>query len=217
MKKIAGLAIAAVLAVVSSAHAGIDGPYSVNIPTTSIGDPNVTVQLPQFDPSMGTLVKVTLTLDVTTTGGTIVHDNEAGSPSDVTLGVGATVEAFAPSALTVVAVPLQTDTGSVEADSDAAADFVGDDSFAIATTSGSDDDTAMLLNTFAPYVGTGTFDTVIKNTIETFLSTSGGFGPNDANPGTFDGTVTVTYEYIPEPASLALLGLGGLCLIRRRR
>ena len=41
----------------------------------------------------------------------------------------------------------------------------------------------------------------------------------DDNPGNDDRTWYdgVSYEAVPEPGSLALLGLGGLCVLQRRR
>ena len=58
-------------------------------------------------------------------------DNEALVPSDVTLGIGAEVTAVGLAGVTAIAVPLQTDSGTVDADNDGPADFVGTDSFAV--------------------------------------------------------------------------------------
>lgn len=42
-------------------------------------------------------------------------------------------------------------------------------------------------------------------------------GDNVTNPGTFDIARMTLTAVVPEPGSLAMLGLGGLCLIKRRR
>jgi hypothetical protein len=189
------------------------GPLAVPFPA----DPHAT--LSQFDPALGFLTKVTLTLDAEASGGTIGWDNEALVPTDVTLGIGAEVTAVALVGLTAVAVPLQTDsTTGLDADNDGPADFIGTDSFAVVGGTGSDSDSADLVAGLGPYVGLGTFDVTISAIVETFLSTTGGFGPIDPDPGMTDGTVTVTYEFIPipEPAT-ALLVAGGLAALAASR
>jgi hypothetical protein len=181
------------------------------------------VTLPLFDPILGTLTKVTLTLDASTSAGTISFDNESGVPTTLTLGIGAEVNATAPSALTITAVPLQLGNGSVTGDDDGAADFIGADSFSVTGGSGSDSDTASITTPalLLPYIGVGTFDVYVESELSTFLSTSGGFGPLDANAGVTSGLVTVTYEYtaVPEASTLAMVGLAGLSLatVYRRR
>ena len=70
-----------------------------------------------------------------------------------------------------------------------------------------------------------TFSISIDSVPETFLSTTGGFGPISSSFGSTKGTVKVTYEFeesvIPEPASLAIWSvIGGIGLIagyRKRR
>ena len=51
---------------------------------------------------------------------------------------------------------------------------------------------------------------VLSAVVETFVSTTGGFGPIDPVPGDVFGLVTVTYEFtpIPEPSTGVLFGLG---------
>jgi hypothetical protein len=182
------------------------GPLAVPFPASPLAT------LPLFDPSLGTLTKVTLTLDADTSAGTIAWDNEALIPTDVTLGIGAEVTAVGLAGVTAVAIPLQTGSAvGVAADNDGPADFVGTDSFAVVGGTGSDSDMDMLVAGLAPYIGLAT--------VETFLSTTGGFGPIDPVPGVTDGTVTVTYEFtpVPEPTTLLLLAAGLAALAWRVR
>jgi hypothetical protein len=70
------------------------------------------------------------------------------------------------------------------------------------------------------FSGGGTFTVNFTVTGGWAIAQEGGGGQGSIE-ATFDtdfgGTVEVKYEVIPEPASMALMGLGGLALIRRRR
>ena len=167
--------------------------------------------LSQFDPALGTLTKVTLALDANTSAGSIAWDNEATIATDVTLGIGTKLTAVGLAGATAVAIPLQTGTAmGVAADNDGTADFIGTDSFSVVGGSGSDSAMDVLVTGFTPYIGLGTFDVTVSSVVETFLSTTGGFGPIGPKPGMTDGTINVIYEYtpIPEPGTLILLTSG---------
>lgn len=187
------------------------GPTAVPFPAAPLAT------LSQFDPSLGTLTKVTLMLDADTSASTISWDNEAPVTTDITLGIGAEVTAVGLAGVTAVAVPLQTGSAvGVDADNDGAADFLGTDAFSVVGGTGSDSDSDMLTVGLLPYIGLGTFDVTVSASVETFLSTTGGFGPIDPVPGVTDGMVTVTYEYnppVPEPTTFALLSMGLLSLV----
>lgn len=193
------------------------GPTAVPFPAA----PLATLSL--FDPALGTLTKVTLTLDANTSAGAISWDNEAVIPTDVTLGIGAEVTAVGLAGITAIAIPLQLGSAlGIDADNDAAADFVGTDSFTVLGGSGFDSDFDELVAGLAVYVGLGTFDVTVAGVVQNFLSTTGGFGPISQTPGVTDGTVTVAYEFtpvVPEPSTALLLasGLGALAVRLRRR
>lgn len=190
------------------------GPTAVPFPAA----PLATLSL--FDPALGTLTKVTLTLDANASGGTIAWDNEALISTDITLGIGAEVTAVGLAGVAAVAVPLQLDSAvGIDADNDGAADFLGTDAFAVVGGTGSDSDSDVLLAGLGPYIGVGTFDVEITAIVETYLSTTGGFGPIDPFPGVTDGTVTVTYEFtpVPEPSTALLLTVGLVVIATRRR
>ena len=175
--------------------------------------------LDQFDTGLGTLTKVILKIEADTSGGTIQWDNEAENPSTVTLGIGGELTVTGPDALVVVTIPLQLNSGSVSADEvgDGGGDYAGPDAFAVSSASGSDTDEEFLTTGFDSYKGTGTFNVSVESLAETFLSTSGGFGPINPDPGIANGTVTVIYEYIPEPGTMAMLAVGGIGMLLRRR
>ncbi|MEM1166512.1 MAG: choice-of-anchor E domain-containing protein [Planctomycetota bacterium] len=191
---------------------------SVGSATTVIG------ALDKFDPTLGPLVSVTLILEADTSAGSIDFDNEDGSPSDVDLGIGAEVTAnpVGLAAFTVVAVPLQVGSGSVTGDTDGPADFVGTDAFSVTGGVGMDDDsfTSSVAGDLAFFTATfvgETFDVEIDPQTETFLSTTGGFGPIDPVPGRTSGTVTVKYTFVPTPGVASIFAVATLATTRRRR
>jgi hypothetical protein len=180
----------------------------------------LTRDLQKFDPTLGVLEKVTLTLNASAYAGTISWDNEATIASDVDLGIGAELTATSMANLVVVALPLQEGSASVAADNDGAADFIGTDAFAVTGGSGSDSDfdETILPADLLAFTGPGTFQVEISSQANTYLASNGGFGPIDPVPGMTDGSVMVTYEYsTPEPTTMVLLAVGGMGVLARKR
>jgi hypothetical protein len=186
-----------------------------------------TFLVPRFDDLGGslTLTKVTLTVKIESYGGKQELDNESGSSASVILGIGSWVGVSGPdpggggSRLIVNPVASETATGSVTADTDGLPpDFIGSDAFSItgvyaANTSAGSRTTTLDL---APYLGAGnaTFD------FDGGTSTSGtGSLPDGAVRVTatqFKFTTTVEYEFVPEPSTLVLLGVGAISLLAYR-
>ncbi|HUU90198.1 MAG TPA: choice-of-anchor E domain-containing protein, partial [Phycisphaerae bacterium] len=182
--------------------------YTVPYGPNAVPDAGTNIAVQQFDETtFGTLLKVTLTLDATAQAGSLTWDNESGVVTDVTLGIGGEITAAAPSALTLVAVPLQTGTGlNIAADDDGSPpDYAGADSYTLTGGVGTDSDQKEITDAllFAPYKGIGTFNVAVSSILKTSIVTTGGIGLTQPTAGTTSGLVTVRYDYVPEPATMA--------------
>ncbi len=226
MKKNLALALCAALLICASTAQATTisfnntfGPVGVPLASTALAP------LSPFDPALGTLTEVKLTLDADAFAGSIAWDNEAGIPTDVlVLAIGAEVTITTTFGDTVVAVPLQSGSQlGVAADNDGAADFIGTDSFSVVGGVGNDVDNAVFTAALdlANYTGLGTFGIDVAAIVTNLLSTTGGYGPIQQTPGQTEGTVTVMYTFIaiPEPTTALLLGGGllGIAAAGRRR
>jgi len=192
-------------------------------------------QLPKFDSALGTLLEATVTFSYVLDGdgawtqtdgpdantkGVLAWDNESTVAPSVDLSI--TVEVGITSAATDLSDFSQFDgSGSVTASDDSTPDFKGDDAFGIgmsdtpAELTGGDSvvlDPNNHGNLRDAVVGTGSWD-VTSSPFITFVAVRD--DPNaegevyTSNPDV-KVTATVQYKYIPEPATLLMLALGGL-------
>lgn len=83
------------------------------------------------------------------------------------------------------------------------------------TTAGDSGNIASIV--WEDYVGSGDFTITVNTTYVTSATFAGELGFFEGNTPTGELYANVTYEYVPEPATLALLGFGGLLIRKRRR
>jgi hypothetical protein len=188
------------------------------LPVSSLGS----YLAPQYsDPGGQPLTKVTLTVVADSTGGSNTFDNEdpAGGAATVTIGSEIKVSGPLPgigSQLIVRADPQNSNSGLVTGDTEAGPpDFIGTDSISVSGTFALDSNLASktLASDMAPYLGAGTviLDWITAlNTAGSFTTTGG--GANSVEFGTIRSnfTATLTYEFVPEPASWVLMVSAGL-------
>jgi hypothetical protein len=207
------LALAAVAQGGSTTHTVPYGPLS-------IPDGNL-ILVPQYDGTPGSLLSITLELLANATNGQVEWDNEDPVDGEVTLAIRSEFHAIAPNLSLQLILPNQQATTTVTADTDGTPDYIGSDSFAVGGSSDQGQTSKTLTNTalFSPYLGAGHFHVNLSALVFTKITTIGASGESRASNGQASGTVKVTYEWseVPEPATMALLSLGGLAMLRRRR
>ncbi|MEO1497011.1 MAG: choice-of-anchor E domain-containing protein [Planctomycetota bacterium] len=166
------------------------------------------VTLPQFDPSMGTLTGVSINATTLNQSATLNLTNNTNALIDVALANNSGRAIFElPGFLAnlVTSEDRPNSTVPVGANSTESLDFTP---FPIELGDATPSD-------FTPYLGAGNFTAQVNASRGVLLL------PNGALSATASGSATarfsVTYQYIPEPTSAALLGLGAVTLGRRAR
>jgi hypothetical protein len=213
-------ALAATALSASAATISYDGTIA-NGPNPSATFPLTTYEnVTQFNPSLGTLLSVTLTIDASASA-KLEGENERSGTSDFTASLVGSVTGSFSTGLSAAA-----DTGagsvmsaSVEADDDAAPDWKGNDYKDFGTVGGSDSQSQTQTTNLSPFIGTGDIQLTVYDQQAWSVSGSGDTTSRvtDSQSST-DWTVTYNYTPVPEPASVTpLFGLLGLALLARRR
>ena len=189
------------------------------------GVPNLaeTLTFDQFDGDIADLLDICITLEITAIGGQAIVDNDGAQAglATVDFGVEGTLSApvvnLFPTPSVAVASNNVFNLAADDGDGPLNVDGNGPDGAIVPGVNGSDADMVSVNAAFwADYVGNGTFDIVAE--IDTLFDIFGISGVEGSfSPPSVEGTVTVEYKVIPAPASAALLGLGGIAAVRRRR
>lgn len=174
------------------------------------------LSLPQFDDLGGSLTLSEVILDL---DGTVQASVEAENTSAISGNMGVSLTGFLQASgggLSTTAAIIKL-AGPVAVSSTVAPVKGGSDyhDFGLISESGLDSDS--LTTGFAPFIGTGNIDLSVLG--------SAGFSISGVTDSTTwvtglgaSGTATITYIYeTPEPATLCLLGFGGLAMLRRRK
>lgn len=234
MKTLTTLAISAALVATSSA--------ATTIPETETfsGAGTTTLNFEQFDTLGGTRTLTAIEWDITYTKSevSITYDNDgAGSFSGAvsqevvfdmsSTDVSLTNTSFGQIAQAITSTTSDTLTYAAQ-DTDSTFVFNDDggpdnDTVVFVGDSKSELDQFVTVGAWASgntgYLGSGNFDISGLTAIATAAEVTGDNVRFSGVTTSVEGTVTLTYHYtvVPEPSSTALLGLGGLALIMRRR
>jgi PEP-CTERM motif len=228
MFKTPGKALLTALALSASAHAAtLDVQTHVFVPTATNWES--TLLVPQFDPALGDLSSVTLTLVGEATGSASVESLDT-APSDLLIVLRAQVSLTQPGGSVLTTTPTSSQSFAASA-FDGGIDFAGTSGRVFGDLSFGSSESMTLTDTslLAPYIGT---DSVSLQVRASGTSTASGAGNVLSLLQTTAGaSVTVAYDYtpamnpgdpvapVPEPGTYALMlmGLAWVGVVTRRR
>ncbi len=220
MNRPLGVACAIALAAAAGTANAATVEYMANIPL-QITNWNNPLNLPQWDPALfpdQTLTKVTIMLTGSVDGDARVESLDAAA-STINFNVSSTITLTGPSGVNILVLPLVG--GSFNATAfDGISDFLGTSGQSNLGLTNSDMGMQMLTSPPTDFLAGGFIGNGNVAFNLTALGTSSASGPGNviSQFRTEAGAVVkVTYEFIPAPSAMALLGLGGLIATRRRR
>lgn len=194
--------------------------FTIDLPIVSALEDPIPVLLPQFNGDISDLAGVVLTLESDFTG--IYQVEELGTiPGSIEMQrdwehLIFASDGGAPGDLLIQHFDEWTGERSFAA-FDGEFDFDGESGFTENFGSFVASDFEIDPADFAPFVGAGDVELLFDfNSFFSFTITNGQTTVVGALTD-YTGTLSVTYDVIPAPATSALLGLAGLCVTRRRR
>jgi len=197
------------------------------------GTPNFlrTLTFDKFDDQGGalTLQSISVSVLLNVQGGLLILDNDGENPASGSYEFGGKgdISSTDVSLLNSLFQPVTAEVEALTTGSFSLGANVGDgandfdpsapDGMQISGTTQSDSDSGFIASAlFSQYIGLSTFD--IDVSVDQWSDFGGVSGIEWAvTPVTASGTVTIVYNYVPEPATLGLLSIGGLAVLRRRR
>lgn len=223
---------------IALASSGLASAFTIVQTKSHSGVPDYDAPLvfDKFDDLGGTytLTSITITTDVTKTGGSLYVDNDSGDPAsgNLTQNITITLDSVDVALLAstggligVNVIATSTYMATTAADNGDGAGFQAEasaplndyDGATFVTDTGTQ--TKNVKSTvWSDYIGaTGTTYTIHALGSQGFTAAAFGGAFMQIAPATGAVDVTVTYNYIPEPAAALLGGLGLLTILRRRR
>jgi len=181
-----------------------------------------------------TLLSVYVEVDLDANGGALRCDNDAITPASGAIEFGAKVDVSSSVSMIDATFNPIFQSGDVKATGGTTLNLSADDldtevggtaNFSMQGSDygyytgglASDNDSGYVTSmVFSQYTGTGTYTVTLDASQVANYGSLGGVQAQ-IDPLTASGEVTVIYTYIPEPATLSLLVIGGLMITRRRR
>ncbi len=191
-------------------------------------DINEVLSVPQFDSSMGILLNVTIDFEVNTNG-TIGFENfPLDTPfngniytyfyfqNPVVDSTRGTLDlSFNSSTIASVAWDVQETYALNLTGYDGAIDFAGTSGFSTTYVDETDSGSLYYDSDLSAFIGSSTVDFELIGDAYSAMVMPGNGVSSVSTSGL--GDVEITYEYIPEPATLSLLVLGGVALLKRKQ